>query len=475
MNIPDIQKCGILLRAGKGLLWLVFVVVALLFAPPMSAEDKPAGAAVLIPQKPRVVLPSRIPVAAPVLSRIKVWDFVNGQASFDIAYQPRVMFRLITSGVRPTHFRISESGNFSGVDWQPWPSRFPQSYRFASDVAGTKRLYAQLRNGTSASGLSEIRSTRIEYRKAPVIQSFAVNRGDPTTNSPGVTLTWRYSGYATEYRVANTPYMAGASWQSLAGKSSGGIQHQLANGGEGERTVYLQLRSPGAGPVAASDSILFNGAICPRGPNGKICNGDGRCGLDGRCVCDPDYSGPGCEVVSQRCYGAIGNHCGAMDGFDPSDPFLHAGLCSGGYCLINAGSWRHDECCIRHRVNGPNAQQGSCSPVQPGPYAPDYCIDLFNMAVVHAGNDMAHTVVGMALPVAPIAALKPTWLSWVRKVDPSKKMSTSGDELVVDHAAMCNPRGGTLLCVDQAFCCAGSGTPTLTQPLGLPGKLCLCD
>lgn len=192
-------------------------------------------------------------------------------------------------------------------------------------------------------------------------------------------------------------------------------------------------------PVSTPTSAASNAASCPIGPNGKVCSGTGNCSpTNGQCSCNEDYSGNACQTLSQRCYGAIGNNCGAGDGF------TNFGLCAGGRCKINAGSWEHDECCVTYRKHGPSptSQQGSCTPppMAQGPYASN-CITLFNKAVKHLANPA---------------------LTWERQVDFQKKRSGVGS-FSVTHADMCNKPGGTLSCSDSQYCCSKRSTRTAVR------------
>lgn len=84
-----------------------------------DAEEARDSQVIERPRLPSDVHRIRVPTQAPVLGRIKVWDFIDGQPSFDVAYHRRVKLRLFVSGLRPTHYRIAESRNFTGADWQP--------------------------------------------------------------------------------------------------------------------------------------------------------------------------------------------------------------------------------------------------------------------------------------------------------------------------------------------------------------------
>jgi hypothetical protein len=160
---------------------------------------------------------------------------------------------------------------------------------------------------------------------------------------------------------------------------------------------------------------------------------------------EPDENLSAASNPVQRCFGAIGNHCGAADGFDfgfclREHPFTEPDVAT---CYINAGSWEHDECCIAKRVGGPApaAEQGSCSPNQAAlRNEPWVCSAEFNKAV-------AHFTLGF---------------TWVRQVDASIE-NTSGQ---VDFAAYCAPTGSILATGDaDTYCCSRASQPYV-QHLG---------
>lgn len=157
----------------------------------------------------------------------------------------------------------------------------------------------------------------------------------------------------------------------------------------------------------------------------------------------------------QRCFGAIGNNCGPADeeGFD-------VGLCvrpnpltepDKATCMINVGSWTHDQCCIEKRVGGnaPLSEQGSCSPhmavLLNQPYA---CEAEFNKAVAHIFQGY----------------------TWVRNVDASIE-NTSG---VVEFDQYCATAGSIVHQNDVAnYCCSRQGEPNYNNPLDFTGRVCL--
>jgi hypothetical protein len=47
-------------------------------------------------------------------------------------------------------------------------------------------------------------------------------------------------------------------------------------------------------------------------------------------------------IDGERCFGAAGRECGIQSGMGTTS------ACALGKCLINGGSWEHDECCWKH-------------------------------------------------------------------------------------------------------------------------------
>ena len=91
-----------------------------------------------------------------------------------------------------------------------------------------------------------------------------------------------------------------------------------------------------------------------------------------------------CGRRIESCFGALGARCGAQsEGLDTP-----VAICLNGQCLINAGSWEHDECCWQF----PNGN------VCRTPTAPDdgHCRSAFSKAVSRllqdiAGSEMFHS------------------------------------------------------------------------------------
>lgn len=399
----------------------------------------------------------RIPtITAPVLRSVQLWDIVNGATNSNISYRQRVRLGIRYTGTRPTHYRVSENSRFDRATWRTFHPRARYSYMFQRNTDGRKTVYTQLRYGTGTKYLSRVRQVSITYRRPPTINNFQIENGAANASNRQVVLTWNVTGIATDYRVSESSNMAGSSWEEGSGPPSGGLVFDLAEGASGQRRLYLQVKREQSAAVSANDSINLGIGICPLGHLGLECSGAGTCSTEGQCTCDSDISGPACETICQRCYGAAGNNCGVADGMNfPANIGVCASTPLGPTCQINAGSWAHDECCVRYRFGGPNSQQGSCTAVGMGP--PPY--------VCQGGLAKA------------IAQLPNPLLTWTRTdVNFNKSSCTDGIEMPVTHADMCNPSGGTLLCSDVQYCCSGSGQASAIQaPAATGGTLCVCD
>ncbi len=416
----------------------------------VSGTNHAAGSGTQILRSPnptdqRLTTSSRMASPAPVLNEVQLHDSVNHAQATSITYRRRVLLQFaLGRGGAATEARISERSDFSDSAWRPLTAN--ASYRFAEDTEGMKTVYAQVR--AADDGIpSAVRQDSIHYAKTPTLTVVSINNGNANTADRNVTVRWQHTGTATQYRIGNSPNMAGASWKTGGSAPPQGVPHTLAEGAAGIRTVFVQLRNGSSPETTASDTINVTTGLCPIGHRGQVCSGAGNCLPSGQCQCNADIEGPACTIVCQRCYGANGNNCGAADG-------INFGFCVGNQCLINAGSWAHDECCIRHRWGGPASQQGSCSP-PPFGSEPRYCQTEFAKAATHLPNPQ---------------------LTWKRTVNTSKRTCSDQVNMPVLHADMCNPRGGTLLCSDVKYCCSRNGKEVVVQaPLTTGGKLCVCD
>jgi hypothetical protein len=141
-------------------------------------------------------------------------------------------------------------------------------------------------------------------------------------------------------------------------------------------------------------------------------------------------------LSGHRCLGAAGMNCGDMDG--------EAGSCikETGTCLVNAGSWRHDECCVANPEGGmcDNNPAEFVGQVLPG--GAQVCQGDFNTAV-----DRVRTP-----------------LTWMRRVDFAAR-NTSGR---VDHAAYCAPGGTLMPRGEEGYCCSHtSRAPDAAQTVAI--------
>lgn len=390
---------------------------------------------------------------------VSIYNFRINDGSSSTTNRNVVLYHSTTNN--PTHYRVAESSNWAQVSWIPY---VPNPTYTLSASEGGKTVYLQVKGQDVQSRLGNPQpnvvtvSKSIDYYTEPLqVSNFRIDNGAASVSKRQVVLTWEVSGVAAGYRVSESANMSGTSWVSGGSPPAGGLVFDLAVGAAGSRTIYLQAMREGSNPVSLSDSINISVGVCPIGHRGLECSGAGTCAVSGQCVCNPDISGPACETICQRCYGAAGNNCGVADGMNfPANLGVCANTPLGPTCNINAGSWAHDECCVRYRTGGPNTQQGSCT--APGLGAPPYyCQNLLAKAVAHLS--------------APA-------LTWRRHdVSFNKSSCTSEIEMPITHADMCNPSGGTLLCTDTQYCCSRSGKPLLVQPPSGAafGLVCGCD
>jgi hypothetical protein len=397
--------------------------------------------------------PTVTQLATVSLSSVQLRDNSYSGNNTAISYSRKVQLTLNTGG-KVVQYRAGENPQLNGASWKSYKTNQRLLYQFVSDSDGNKTVYVQVRGiSTSPSTYSAIVSDSIQYRKLPQIVNFRIDNGAASATKREVGLNWSVTGTATHYRVSETPNFSGSNWVSGATPPGGRLAFDLGQGASGTRTVYLELKRDNSPVVRSSDSINISFGICPIGHRGLECSGAGICNANGSCDCNSDISGTACTTVCQRCYGALGNNCGPADGLEVLGENL--GICGntplGRVCQINAGSWAHDECCILHRRGGPNSQQGSCNHGPP----PRYCLGDLAKAIIQAPNPL---------------------LTWTRKVDFSKASCTEGLSMRVNHADMCNPKGGTLLCSDRQYCCSRRAHAAPVQPnAAVGGTLCVCD
>ncbi|ESQ87656.1 hypothetical protein ABAC460_18445 [Asticcacaulis sp. AC460] len=239
--------------------------------------------------------------------------------------------------------------------------------------------------------------------------------------------------------VANATVCAGTS----SARASRGFGHTNANGvavlnvadssGPLVITAHSGTRGgqqsiPGSLTLATVTLPASGGPVCPDGTPTPT---PGTVTIDRRAVQEradelarqphPGVLGP-INLNGERCFGAAGQGC--------SDTIGGVGTCIGGSCTINAGSWEHDECCVRNRDGGMcDGKFEEMAAVVGAGGPPQVCQAQFNKAFARVG----------------------TLLSWRRAVN-FNTVNTTGN---VDFAAYCAP-AGTLMPAGEAgrFCCS---------------------
>jgi hypothetical protein len=131
----------------------------------------------------------------------------------------------------------------------------------------------------------------------------------------------------------------------------------------------------------------------------------------------------GCEE-GHRCFGALGMDCG----FPLEGLRLKVALCGPPGCLINGGSWEHDECCVQH-PQGMACRRGPADAVLGND---GHCVAEWNKAVT----------------------LATLGLNWFRKVD-FNECNTSGHVVFNEYCAL---KGSIVRKDDVKYCCSKSAS-----------------
>ena len=148
---------------------------------------------------------------------------------------------------------------------------------------------------------------------------------------------------------------------------------------------------------------------------------------------------------AQHCFGAIGNQCGQS----PIPGIPLSALCANGHCMINAGSWQHDECCWLH-PRGTGCQVGSVGEITAND---GNCAVSWNKAFDRLGRN----------------------LSWVRNNIDFNETNTSGTVVFFKY---CSPTGSIVDRNDVSFCCNHNGivpAPANRSPLIDWTKVRVCN
>jgi len=136
--------------------------------------------------------------------------------------------------------------------------------------------------------------------------------------------------------------------------------------------------------------------------------------------CEQTRAAPTTSIPDSKCFGAAGSNCGV-----PAGPINALATCSGGLCLYNGGSLKHDECCAK------NTSGHGCG----GP-------ETFISGERLCRADMDRAVSRVA-----------SGLSWHRDTDFSK-VNADGRLVARD---VCAPSGTIVHREDEQFCCSRMG------------------
>jgi hypothetical protein len=115
---------------------------------------------------------------------------------------------------------------------------------------GTVDVTVTTTAGTSANTAAD----NYTYDVVPMVAGYAINGGNPSTWSRGVTLGNVCSGSPTDYMASEDSAFSGASWQTYS--ASPGF---TLSSGNGTKTVHFKVRnSAGSESASASDSITLS-------------------------------------------------------------------------------------------------------------------------------------------------------------------------------------------------------------------------
>ncbi len=151
-----------------------------------------------------------------------------------------------TASDYPASYMASEDPGFAGGTWLPYDT----APRFTLSAGnGPKTVYMKLMNET---GESNVLSDSIALVEPPVLTAFAIDGGDDSTSTRGVTLNNTCTNAPTEYMASEDLDFAGASW--LPYSASPGVE---LSSGNGLKTVYFKTRNAGGESNTLSDTITL--------------------------------------------------------------------------------------------------------------------------------------------------------------------------------------------------------------------------
>jgi len=159
----------------------------------------------------------------------------------------------------PTHYRVSESPDFTGASWVPFTSvDFPFTL---SSGFGVKTVYVQVKNQY---GESNVRSVQVEYKDGYVtltLNSIYINEDAADTYSADVNVFINCNGTPTHYRVGETVDLSGLSWVPVTvGVST--VPYTLSSG-YGAKTVYVQIKDSITESAVKADVIVYSDVTPP--------------------------------------------------------------------------------------------------------------------------------------------------------------------------------------------------------------------
>lgn len=351
--------------------------------------------------------PPQQPVSGPVTSLTPTLPVVESfqiEGGEPVSYDSALCLKWQVSGSAGVmYYRAAESPGFPGAAWQATTvqSNAPCSASFVLDppTAGSHTVYVQFKNDA---GQSDAVSDSIVYElPEPIgLNSFAINNNAAHTLNRQVSLHHDAVGYTpTHYRACESCDLASENrpWKPYQSTP----EFELS-ADEGEKTVYLQVKGP---PMVVSNAPVNESAV--RSDEIEFFEGE-------------------------RCFGAVGLECGQPP------PNVPDALCLGNACLINAGSWKHDECCWEQKVSGSGKSCISFALNTPAEVCADSWAKAWNR--VTFGQ------------------------SWRRTLNLSKR-STTG-EVVFDE--YCAEPGARLHKDDAWFCCDKKGVSMPSTPAPNP-------
>ena len=219
-----------------------------LFAPSLTFSAAPSSGAAVNSPKPRLQSPPP-QSGPPTITSFSLYGKVSGTnpTTVNVAgftYTPAARLKISFTGgqLQVTHYRASESPNFSNAAWIVLQAGQDPVFSFSGfpqAAEGLKTVYVQLMN---PSGISNIKNAQITYRLPPQITTLSLGTGTPNaavTNTRQVQLVWTKTGNSTHYRAGeNTSSFQGQQFLPLP--ASGPPTFTLS-AVEGDKTVYLQL------------------------------------------------------------------------------------------------------------------------------------------------------------------------------------------------------------------------------------------